>query len=258
MAEILLKASTRELTTKGGLRQMRLQGEIPAILYGGEAAPQNLAVNSIEFMKLRRTTSGNALIKLNISEKESKIVLVKDIQRHPTTEKVVHIDFYEVSMKKELELEVPIKALGATDTPGLKEGGVLEQVLWHLKIKCLPTNIPDQIEVDISQMKINDTIHVSDLKIPEGVKVLIEPEQTVIHIVLPKVEEPTPEEVAAAAAAAPAEPEVIGKGKKEEEGVEGEEAATPAAGAAAKGAAGDKVAKDKPKEKAPAEDKKAK
>jgi len=138
-------------------------------------------------------------------------VLVKDIQIDPLTDEVIHVDLLELERGKAITVEVPIVLVGKEVCKGVKMGGILEQHLWSIEVECLPRNIPDVIEVDISELELGDSLHVEDLKLPEGIKVLEDPETTVVVIAEPV------EEVVEEAAPEITEPEIASKRKKEEE-----------------------------------------
>jgi large subunit ribosomal protein L25 len=214
-----VKANLRQEKGKGAARKIRAKGAVPAILYGVGVEPLPLSVNLHEFDKALEGVEGTGvLIELSIDGKESLPVMLRDYQVDLITRKFEHLDFQKIDLSKKVKLEVPIHLVGKA--PGVKDGGILEHMRRQLEIKCLPTAIPEAIDVDVSQLNIGDIIHVSDIQLPEGVEVLTALDQTVAAVVEP-APEPTAEEVAAATEAAPAEPEVIGA-KKEEEG-EGEE-----------------------------------
>ncbi len=232
MKNIVLKAEKRKLTTKGGVKEMRRQGRIPGVAYGDDGAPVILTVEEKSLQGVLRSEGGrNALITLEINE-ASHPVLLKEIQRHPITRAIWHVDFHRVSLKKKIETAVPIHVKG--EAPGVKVGGgVLEHVVREIRVKCLPTEIPAAIDVDVSNLQINQGVKAKELNLPAGVESLIDAESVILNIVAPTIlEEPTP---AAAGVATGTEPEVIKKGKIEE-GEEAAAGAKPAAGAAAAGA----------------------
>jgi large subunit ribosomal protein L25 len=245
MKEITLQATKREIATKGTVHAMRREGRIPGVAYGDDGAPYPLTFDEKSFQTVLRSEGGrNALISLQI-ENKTHPVLIKEIQRHPITRALWHVDFHRVSLKKKIETSVPLHVTG--EAPGVKVGGgVLEHVVREVRVRCLPTEIPTGINIDVSTLQINQAIKAKELKIPEGVELLIDVEAVIINVVSPTIlEEPTAEAVPGAAATG--EPEVIKKGKTEE-GEEGAAAgAKPAAGAAAgakpaAGAAGAKPA----------------
>ncbi len=220
-------------TGKAKSRRARRQGKIPCVIYGAGKENRNFSVEESIWSEI--PVADIHLVELD--SPAGKInALIKDIQFDYLKGKTVHIDFQEVRMDEFIEAEVPIHGLG---TPvGLSQGGFLEQVLHSVRIQSLPANIPSFIEVDISGLEIEKAIHVSELKMPEGVKPITPANQTVFHVLLPKAEEEVaPAEGAVEGEAAAVEPELVGgKGKEEE-------------GEAADGAAADPKGKGKDKEK---------
>jgi large subunit ribosomal protein L25 len=227
MKEIVLEAEKREITTRGAMVAVRKQGRVPGVAYGDNETTITLSVDAKALDAAIHTERGrNALINLKIGG-NSHAVIVKEIQRHPISRVFRHVDFYRVSLKKKIETNVPIHAKG--EAPGVKlGGGILEFVTREIRVKCLPTEIPAAIDVDISALQLNQGIKGKDLALPAGVELLNDPEGVILHVVLVHVVEETPAAGAAAVpgAEAAAEPEVIKKGKVEE----GEEGAAPAAG----------------------------
>ena len=211
MEQISLEAKVRTQTGKGAVRKLRQQGRIPAILYGGEGEPVLLEVEEREFEALSgKATGQNVITNLKLGEETGEnMTLIKDVQHHPVTERVLHIDFCRISLKEKLTVPVPIAVVG--ESAGVKEGGILEHLLWEVDVECLPTQMPEKIEVDITHLNIGDTIHVRDLEEKEGIKVLTDGEKTILSVVPPRVveKEVVEEEVA--------EPEVISEEKKPEE-----------------------------------------
>jgi large subunit ribosomal protein L25 len=222
MPEIVVAAESRTESGKNANRRLRAAGKIPGILYGTGSKPTAVAVNPKSIGAILRSATGeNTLFDLDLGGKKRTVIL-KEYQIEPLKHQLLHADFYEVALDKVLEIKVHIELRG---TPvGVKvEGGVLDFVTRELEISCLPKDIPGKIEVDISHLELGKHLRVSDLKIPDNVKVLTEPGVVVAHVVAPRAEE----EVAPAAEAAPvegaagaAEPEVIKKGKAEVEGEE--------------------------------------
>lgn len=215
--EVVLNVKTREVTTKGAVNELRLGGKIPAILYGNKEPTVPLIVNEKEFLKeiIQGERGENVIISLHLddSENKPKNAIIKEIQIDPVKRNIIHVDFCQVSMTQEIEVNVPIALIG---TPvGVESGGVVDHIAREMKVKCLPTQIPEKVELDISSLKIGDTLKIKDLKIPVKVEVLEQPEAIVVSIIAPTVlEEKPPEEVVGEEAA---EPEVIGKKKEEEE-----------------------------------------
>lgn len=231
MEKVLLKASVREGLGKSSCKHLRKEGLIPCVVYMSGDKGLNIQVNSKELWLALHTSAGeNAIITMDISggkKKAEKTVMIKEIQQHPVNEKFVHVDFQEISLSETLRVKVPVAVKG--EAPGVKEdGGVFNLVLWEIEVECLPTAIPEHIDVHVENLRINESIHLKDLPVPEGLTFVGDHEQVVVSVTPPKAEK---EEVAPEAAVEGAiEPEVIKKGKKEEEG-EAEEgaAAAPAA-----------------------------
>jgi large subunit ribosomal protein L25 len=219
MKEFVLKAKPRERVGKEHAKKLRRNGFIPAVVYGQRAASLPLEIEAKSFQTLLRGGLGeNVLVTLSISDGEDgeKKVLIREIQRDPVKGNIVHLDFHEVSLTKKLSIQVPIHLLGMPE--GVKEGGILQHVLRELEVQCLPTAIPEKIEVDVNHLKIGDSIHVSDLQLV-NVEIVSDPQSSIVSVVPPTVfKEPE-----VAAAAAEEEPEVITEKKEEEEEKEKEE-----------------------------------
>ena len=196
MAHVALTAQSRKETGKGAARTLRRQALIPAVFYGPEVDPVHLSLNYRDLEKLIKTGAGeNVIIDLAIETGESSLshrAMLKEIQLDPVKQTILHVDLYEISMDKKIEVEVPITLTG---TPkGVSEGGILQQVTRTLEISCLPDNIPDAFELEVTELNIGDSLHVSDLRIPQDVEVLVEEELTIATVVPPtKVEEIEPE-----------------------------------------------------------------
>ncbi|MBI5247229.1 MAG: 50S ribosomal protein L25 [Elusimicrobia bacterium] len=233
--EITLNVEVRaEKGTKKVLSSLRAESRIPAVVYGGEKPPINVALSEKDLMAARRKGGANAIITLKHA-KGQETVIVKELQRHPVTDRPVHADFQRISLTKKIEAKVPLNIVG--EAPGVKtSGGMMSIDMRELRIKALPTAIPQHIDVDVSKLELHQNIHVKDLSLPAGVEVLDSAEAAVIRIVVAKVEvvaEPVPGAVVEGAVAA--EPESAStKGKKDEEGKVIEKAAAPAPAADAK------------------------
>ncbi|OQA57747.1 MAG: 50S ribosomal protein L25 [Candidatus Omnitrophica bacterium ADurb.Bin277] len=223
-----LQGKIREAGGSRKARNIRRRETIPAIIYGHGMKPLSLEVSERELNRALRTSAGeNVMISLKVEGVELKesTCLIKAIQHNPITDKIDHVDFMVISMTEKIKVKVPVVVAHADEAPGVKEGGVLDVVLYEVEVECLPTQIPEKIEIDASAMKINDTVHIKELALAEGVQCLLDAEDVVITIHPPREEEVAPAEEAAA------QPEVIEKGKKEKEGEEG---AAPKAAAPAK------------------------
>ena len=214
MERPILKAEIREGVGKGAARKLREKGLIPAIFYGAKSKTIPLVVNSKELATTLKTEAGeNVLIDLHIvkdAKTDRKVVMVKDIQIDPLKMKMIHTDFYEVAMDVVVTVEVPIHLVGKPE--GTKVGGILEQIRRVIQIQSLPGDIPKSIDVDVSSLKIGDSIHVKDIQAGKF-KILVDPNVTVATVVPPVVEE---EKVAEAVVAEAAEGVEV-KEKEEEE-----------------------------------------
>jgi large subunit ribosomal protein L25 len=217
MATAQLSATTRDTVGKGAARQLRSAGQIPAVIYGHAREPQSLAIPSREFEKLlERVSAESTVIELNLASGVAR-TLIRDIQRHPFKKQILHIDFQELVAGEKVSVNVPIVLTGTPD--GVRvSGGILSQVMSELSIRCDPVNIPRRVEADVTHVVIGHSLHVSDLKVPDGVEVLDDANATIAVVSAPKVEaEATP---AAEGAEVGAEPELIRKTKEEEEEAE--------------------------------------
>ncbi len=218
---VSLSASPRQATGKGGARQARFRGKVPAVIYGHGRAAQPLELEAKALEKaLQGIEPASTIIELSVDGTPVK-TLIREIQRHPLRPDIIHVDFYEIHAAEKVTLRVPVHLVGNPD--GVRNaGGVLDQVTRDVEIEVLPENIPDRVELDVTVLKIGDSVHVRDLVIPNA-KILTEAELTLATVVPPRAEEvaaPTPE-----AATEVAEPELIRKVREgeEEEGVEGAE-----------------------------------
>jgi len=213
MDELLLEAQLREEIGKNRSKALRHAGVIPAVVYSEGKKAMSIKVSRSVLLKLiHQHQIENAIITLQVKDdkKKSRPCMIKEMQHDPVKGDILHIDLYEISLTKALKVNVPVTTKG--EAVGVKsDGGSLEHIMWEIEIECLPTDIPKNFEVDISALKIGDVIHVKDIKFPEKVKVLAEPDSIVLHIAAPMKEEV----VAVEGEAAAAEPEAL-KEKKEE------------------------------------------
>ncbi|MFH1305692.1 MAG: 50S ribosomal protein L25 [Candidatus Omnitrophota bacterium] len=226
MEKVILNAAQRANLGKGSCKQLRREGKVPAVVYKGGKIGLSIQVESKALWRALHTAAGeNAIITMDIEGGDKnikKIVIVQEVQLNPLDESYVHIDFHEISMKEKLKVKVPVTVKGTAI--GVEEDeGVLTQIIWELEVECLPTEIPEHVNVHVEKLRIGDAIHVKDLELPRNVTVLDEPEQVVVSVSPPHAEE-EPEE---APAEESGEPEVIKKGKKEEEEAGETEAETP-------------------------------
>src|SRR3989441_48791 len=220
---VTLSATAREKAGKGAARQARFGKQIPAVIYGHGRATQPLMVDALALEKaLTGIEPESTLIELTVDGKKSR-TLIREIQRHPIRPDIIHVDFYEIRGGEKITLKVPVHLVGTPD--GVRNaGGVLDQVTREVEIEVLPENIPNRVELDVTALKIGDSLHVRDLSIANAV-ILTGADLTIATVVPPRAEEvaaPTPE-----ASTEVAEPELIRKVREDEEGAEGE--AAPAA-----------------------------
>jgi large subunit ribosomal protein L25 len=218
MEEVILEAQVRDKKGKSGAKAARREGFIPAVVYGAGKDSQSIKLSRHDFLRfLHQHRLESTVVNLKIKEQKPRTVLVKDVQYHPVKEDIIHIDFQEISLTSKIKVNVEIKAKG--EPVGVKqEGGTLNHILWELEVECLPTQIPQEIQVDVSQMKIGEAIHVKDLHLPDGVVPINDPDSLVFSVEAPRKEE----EVVAPAAEGEelAEPEVIKEKKEAPEEVE--------------------------------------
>lgn len=212
-----LTAEIRERTGKEGTAKTRQAGRIPAVIYGAGADSRAVSVIEEEFLKVLRASGDRiALVTLKIGGTTEPAVL-KAIQRHPVNERIAHIDFLRVDLARKIALDIPVHLEG--NSPGVKLGGVLQQVSRDVRVRCLPGAIPSGAVADISKLEIGDALHARDLRMPDGVELLTPPGETIVSVTVVRVEE---EAVADATAAVPgaeataAAPEVIGEKEREE------------------------------------------
>jgi large subunit ribosomal protein L25 len=216
-----LEAFKREKLKKSANKKLRREGKIPAVMYG-RTDSMNVAVYQNEFERKFHSASENTIISLKFDGEEHD-VLVRDYQEDPIRGFITHIDFYAIEAGSLLRTNIPIEVEGVA--AGVKEGGILEERLHEIEVECLPKDIPERITINVEGLEIGDTIHVEELDIPEGVKVLNSPDQSVVTVITMKEEIPEPGEEAPEEEEAEAEL-AEGEEAEGEETEEGEEAAT--------------------------------
>ncbi|HYL83623.1 MAG TPA: 50S ribosomal protein L25 [Candidatus Angelobacter sp.] len=226
MAErIVVEGAPRAERGKNEARRLRQTGKVPAVLYGGKSGPITLSVNAKQIGTILRSESGhNTLFQVDLGGKAEPAIL-KDWLVDPLSGKLLHVDLLRVAMDVRMKVKVPVHTFG--EPAGVKvQGGIFEVVTREVEIECLPTDIPTEFRMDVSELMLGKQLRASDIALDGAkLKLITEPERVIAHVVALKVEEEKPAEVAATEAAVPAEPEVIKKGKKEVEGEEGAEAA---------------------------------
>lgn len=244
MKSVALKAFPRSQVQRAEVKKLRASGRVPATIYGRQAKPQNLEIGAKEISDLiHHSASENLLVDLSVENdaRSKRLALVQEIQHHPIDGKILHVDFHEVAENEKVTVQVPVETTG--EAVGVKTGGgVLEHVLFKLKVRCLPKDLPEQIIVDVTSLEIGQSIHLGNVKTPEGVEILGDKHITVVAVAAPRAEEEvvTPE-------AAKAAGDVEMTKEKKEESVEG---AAPAGKAGEKAPAkGEAKAADKGAEK---------
>jgi large subunit ribosomal protein L25 len=210
-----VEAKARAASDKNAARRLRTTGQIPAVLYGAGKQPRSIAVDPKQINRILNSESGhNTIFDVALDGEQTKAMVV-DWQRDPIKDRLLHVDLKRIAMDKKMRLEVPVQVKG--EAPGVKtEGGILDIVKREIEIECLPADIPAHIAIDVSNLAFGQAIRVSDLPKSDKIKYLTDPDTTIVHVTAVKEEVvATPEVVATDAAAAPAEPEVIKKGKQD-------------------------------------------
>lgn len=214
MASATLSAEARTETGKGVARKLRAAGRVPGVVYGHGREAQALSLNARELEKLLSSfAAGSTVVELTLGSATTN-TLIREVQRHPFKKQILHVDFMELVAGEKVIVDIPLVFVGVPE--GVRTGGgLLEQMLHSIEINVDPSNIPNHVDVDVSQLIMGHSLHVRDLKLPEGVEVLTDEDATVCAVIAPRA---VVEETATAEAeAAPAEPELIRKPKEEEE-----------------------------------------
>ncbi len=264
MKSVPLKAYPRTQTRRGGAKKLRDAGRVPAIIYGRQAKPQNLEINAKEISDLiHHSISENLLVDLSVENdaRAKRLAMVQEVQHHPLDGKVLHVDLHEVAENEKVIVQVPVETVG--EAAGVKNsGGVLEHVMFKLKVRALPKDLPEQIIIDVSHLELGKAVHLGEIKAPAGVEILGDKGMPVVTVAMPRTEEEEAAATVPAEGVAAGDVEMI-KEKKEdgEEGeapAKGEKGAKPGEKAPAKGAEkgaaaapekGEKAAEKKPAEK---------
>jgi len=217
--ELKLVAERREGTGKGVARKLRAAGRVPAIMYGQGIEPASVSVDARELYHVLHAGGANVLLDLIVDGK-AQLALARDVQRDHIHNRFIHVDFLAVSRTEKITIAIPVHVIG--ESVGVKAGGVLEHHLWEIQAECLPGDVPDAIEADISELAVGDSLKVSDLVAPEGVTILSAEDEPVLAVVPPQAREV--EEVAAeeAVEGEVAEGEAAEAPAAAEEGGEGE------------------------------------
>ena len=219
--EAILEATSRDSFGKNEANRTRKSGMVPAVLYGTSDGPNTeatpIAVNPRTLLKILHSESGaNTLISLKLAGGGHTRVLVRELQLDPVTHEVLHADFYRIAMDRVIRVTIPVTSKG--EPKGVKQqGGVLEHIRREIEIECLPGDIPEQVEIDVSELMLHQGVRVRDVATSPKWKPVSEADMMLVHVIMPKAEEvAAPAAEAVAAPAVPAEPEIIKKGKKEE------------------------------------------
>jgi large subunit ribosomal protein L25 len=215
MAELTLEVQPREETGKGAARRARRSGEVPAIVYGGGRDPVSISVNRRKISDLVNKSEHGIrsvfLLELAGADKK-RHAMIRDVQIHPVSRELIHVDFIRVDMQKKIHVSIPIHLEGTAR--GQKTGGLVDFVLREIEVECLPTAIPDEIVIDVTNLDIGDSLRLEDLELPEGAEPVGETSRVVVTVSAPKAVAAEDEEVEETEEA---EPEVIGRKKDEEE-----------------------------------------
>jgi len=218
---IEIQVEPREAGAKGKAKQLRREGKLPGIFYGPKAESVPLELDRKDFLSRVAGLEGSHLIRIKSSSPllAERVALVKEMQFHPVTGEVVHADLYEVDLSARIRVKVPLHFVGKAE--GVVRGGILQPVVREIEVECLPMDIPEYFDVEVSSLDIGHSLHVKDLSIPEGVTAVYESNLTLVTVVPPTVEEaPAAAEVAPVAVEGAEAVVPAGEEKKEEEGSE--------------------------------------
>ena len=215
MEEITLGVETRAERGKGAARRLRRSGKVPGVFYGPKSTAMPIAVDRKDFAAHVANLEGSHLIRFEsaTADLQKRVALVREVQHHPVDGGILHVDFYEVDLTQRLKVTVPLHFVGKAR--GVAEGGILQPILREMEVECLPPDIPQYIEVDVTALDIHDAVHLADVPMPPNVTAVVETNEAVVSVLPPTVEEVKVEvaEVATEGAAAPAAAE--GKETKE-------------------------------------------
>lgn len=217
MAEtMILEAEPRTVTGKGAARELRRAGSVPAVIYGHGRKAQSLTVGQADLDKVLSTAGASTMVELKLGGKSVK-TLIREVQRHPIRQQVLHVDFLEVHAGEKLTVRAPIRLVGSPD--GVRnQGGVLDQILRDIELRVLPKHMPESIDIDVDALTVGHSLHVRDIEVPHA-EILDDPDQTICTVVPPRVEA-EPVVVAEEEEEEALEPELIRKPRAEGEGEE--------------------------------------
>lgn len=214
---VVVEVEERQPGSSNVAKRMRRAGRLPAVLYGGGRETRPITVDPRLIVTILRSGHGqNTLLNLKVGDGRQQPALIHAYDVDPLSHKLVHADFLRIALDVEIEVAVPIEIVG--EALGVRlDHGILDQVVREIQVKCLPADIPDTLPVDVTELGLGGTLHVSDLRVPDSVEVLADPDQTIVNVAAPTVQVEEVEEVEEALIVEAEEPEVIGKG-----GAEGE------------------------------------
>src|SRR6202045_3072894 len=215
METFIIEGQVREGRGKGPARRTRLTGMVPAILYGGKKDSLSISVNAKQVARILRSETGhNTIFTVQVAAGAAEKAMVKDWQVDPVSGSLLHVDLVRIAMNVRMRVKVPVHTFG--EPQGVKmQGGIFEMVTREVEVECLPSDIPEEFKVDVTELLIGKQLRAGDLPLdPKKVKLLTDPQRVLAHVVILKKEEEPAPEAAVAAETAPAEPEVIKKGKE--------------------------------------------
>lgn len=215
MEEITLGVEARADRGKGAARRLRRTGKVPAVFYGPKSSAMPIAIDRKDFAAHVANLEGSHLIRFEsaVADLQKRVALVREVQHHPVNGGILHVDFYEVDLTQRLTVTVPLHFVGKAK--GIADGGILQPILREMEVECLPTDIPQFIEVDVTSLAIHDAVHLADVPMPANVTAIVETNEAVVTVLPPTVEEVKTEAAEGAAeVAAPA----AGEGEKKESG----------------------------------------
>lgn len=218
MEEITLGVETRDGRGKGASRRLRRTGKVPGIFYGPKSTAMPIAVDRKDFASHVANLEGSHLIRFesSVADLQKRVALVREVQHHPVHGGILHVDFYEVDLTQRLQVTVPLHFVGKAK--GVADGGILQPIVREMQVECLPSDIPQFIEVDVTALQIHDAVHLADVPMPPNVTAVVETNEAVVSVLPPTVEEvKAAAEGAAEGAAAPA----AGDGKDAKESGKG-------------------------------------
>ena len=221
METVEIQIEPREAGTKGKAKRLRRDGKLPGVFYGPKAQTVPLEVDRKDFMSRVADLEGSHLIRIKSGSPllADKVALVKEMQFHPVTGEVLHADFYEVDLSAKIRVKVPLHFVGKA--AGVVRGGILQPIVREVEVECLPMDIPEFFNVEVSELDIGDSLHVTGLAMPEGVVAASESDLTLVTVVPPSIEEaPTPVEAPVVAVEGAEAPAVAPEGEEKEEGDE--------------------------------------